>query len=89
MALDLSKLTDAVAKVADLAKSHGDAVALVAQHQAELSQAQHDIDSLVAQLMDAVSTPAEAHGIAAVAAALSPDPAVSIDAMVQAMKAPQ
>lgn len=91
MAVDFSKLTDAVAKVADLAKSHGDAVAMAAQHKAELAQVQVDLDNIAAQLLASVSTTAEEHGIAAVAAALAPDtttplPAVSLDAMVQAMK---
>lgn len=95
MAVDFTKLTDAVAKVTDLAKSHGDAVAMAAQHKAELAQVQVDLDTIAAQLIAAVSTTAEEHGIAAVAAALAPEqpvstattlPAVSLDAMVAAMK---
>ncbi|MGY3589352.1 hypothetical protein [Bradyrhizobium sp. USDA 4350] len=83
MSLDLSKLTDAVAKVADLAKAHADISALVASANAardaavaDLVQAQKDVDALVAQLLAAAKTPAETAGLTAVAAAiLAPSPA--------------
>jgi hypothetical protein len=70
MTLDLSKLTDAVAKVASLAAS----VATVAAERdaavQAVTKAQADVDALVAQLLSATSTPAEAAGIAAVSTAL-------------------
>jgi hypothetical protein len=78
MALDLSKLADAVAKVADLAKSHADTSALVTAANAErdalradIVQAQADVDGLTALLLAAATTPAEAAGLTAVADALS------------------
>jgi hypothetical protein len=70
MALDLSKLTDAVAKVAALAAS---VATVAAERDAAVQavvQAQTDVDALTAQLLAAASTPAEAAGIAAVSAAL-------------------
>lgn len=75
MPLDLSKLTDAVSKVASLAAS----VATVAAERdaavADLAQAQTDVDALTAQLLSAATTPAETAGIAAVSAALFVAPA--------------
>jgi hypothetical protein len=65
MALDLSKLTDAVTKVAGIAAANK---ALQDEHTA----AQADIDKLTAALLDATTSPAAAVGIAAVAAALAP-----------------
>ena len=78
MALDFSKLHDAIGKVADLAKSHADNSVLVAQHTAELNAAQSQVDALVEQLLAAVGTPAVKHGIAAVANALNVAPAPSV-----------
>jgi hypothetical protein len=87
MTLDLSKLTDAVAKVATLAAS----VATVAAERdaavAHLVQAQADVDALVAQLLSATSTPAEAAGITAVSEALFVAPALE-DAPVSPAVAP-
>lgn len=78
MSLDLSKLTDAIGKVADLAKSHASTSALVSTYNAAkvaaetaLAQAQKDVDTLVAQLLAAATTPAEATGLTAVASALT------------------
>jgi hypothetical protein len=75
--LDLSKLTDAVTKVAVLASS----VASVAAERDAAKwlicpavQAQADVDALTAQLVAAATTPAEAAGLTAVAAALAPVP---------------
>lgn len=77
MALDLSRLHDAIGKVADLAqdhaelqRAHGDVVVLAAQHKAELEQAQKDVDALVDQLVAAATAPAEKVGIQAVADAI-------------------
>jgi hypothetical protein len=70
--LDLSKLTDAVTKVASLAAS---VTSLAAEREAAVShmaQAQVDVDALTAQLLQATQGPAEAAGIAAVSAALAP-----------------
>lgn len=78
MSLDLSKLHDAIGKVADLAKSHADNSALVAQHKAELAQAQSDVDALVEQLLAAAGSPVEKAGIAAVAQALAVEPAPGV-----------
>jgi hypothetical protein len=84
MPLDLSKLTDAVAKVAALAQSHADVTSTVSAVSAardaaiaDLVQAQKDVDALTSQLLSAAQSPAEAAGIVAVAAALAPEaPAV-------------
>lgn len=77
MSLDLSKLTDAVAKVVALAASHADVSSQVATVAAErdaavaaVTQAQADVDALTAKLLDAAGSPAEAAGIAAVSEAL-------------------
>lgn len=86
MALDLSKLHDAIGKVADLAqdhaalqRAHGDTTVLLAQHKAELEQAQKDVDALVEQLVAAATSPAEQVGITAVAAAiLAPAPVAPV-----------
>lgn len=66
MALDLSKLSQAVTSVAGVAQAH-------ALLKAEMAQAQVDVDTLTASLLAAVTSPAEAVGIAAVAAALDPN----------------
>jgi hypothetical protein len=66
--LVLSKLSDAVSKVASVA-----AEALAAR--TAIAQAQSEIDALTASLIAAVGTPAEAAGIAAVADALFVAPA--------------
>lgn len=77
MSLDFSKLTDAVAKVAALAASHGDASAAISAATsardaalADLAQAQIDINAMADQLIAAAQTPAESAGLAAVASAL-------------------
>jgi hypothetical protein len=70
MPLDLSKLTDAVGKVAALATSHATVVAARDAALADLATAQADVDALVAQLVAAAATPAEAAGLTAVAEAL-------------------
>jgi hypothetical protein len=86
MTLDLSKLSDAVNKVAGLANQaakHKDAAdaanAAAAKHKAdhdallaEIKSAQAAVDTLTASLLAATTSPAEAVGIAAVAAALAP-----------------
>lgn len=71
MALDLSKLSDAVTKVAGIAAANA---TLMAEH----AQAQADIDQLTASLIAATTTPAGAVGIAAVAAALVPAPVAPV-----------
>jgi hypothetical protein len=84
MSLDLSKLTDAVTKVASLAQSHavvvashadtsGALAAAVADADAlrkEIADAQGGIDHLTETLLAACTSPAEAVGLTAVAAAL-------------------
>lgn len=77
MSLDFTKLTDAVAKVASLAASHADVSSQVVAANAardaalaDLAQAQIDIDDMAAKLIASATTPAEATGLAAVAAAL-------------------
>lgn len=71
MPLDLSKLSDAVTQVAGVAKR-------AARAENDIREAQASVDTLTAALLAAVSTPAEAVGIAAVAAALTPEtPAVA------------
>lgn len=65
MALDLSKLSDAVKSVAGLASENS-------LLKTEAAQAQHDVDALVASILAATTSPAEAVGVAAVAAALDP-----------------
>lgn len=79
MSLDLTRLHDAIGKVADLTqdhaelqRAHGDVVVLAAQHKAELEQAQKDVDDMVALLIDAATTPAERAGLTAVAAIIVP-----------------
>jgi hypothetical protein len=88
MTLDLSKLSDAVNKVAGLANQaakHKEAAdtaqATAATHKAahdaivaELQAAQTSVDALTASLLAATTSPAEAVGVAAVAAALAAAP---------------
>lgn len=84
--LDFSKLHDAIGKVADLAKSHAHVSTLLQDAKTEgqkllneaLSAAQKEVDTLVEQLIAAVGTPAEANGLAAVAAALNVPPAPGV-----------
>jgi hypothetical protein len=87
MALDFSKLHDAIGKVADLAKAHADNSAVVAQHKAEMADAQTQVDALVEQLLAAAGTPAEQHGIAAVASALGVSPAPGVTPVAPATPA--
>jgi hypothetical protein len=69
--IDLTKINDAVAKVADLAKSSVQAhIDRDAAYNA-VGAAQLAIDALADQLLSAATTPAEAAGIAAVADALT------------------
>jgi hypothetical protein len=75
MSLDLSKLSDAVGKVASLAQSHASVKAGYDALMKEHSDAQVSIDALTATLVAACTSPAEAVGVAAVAAALAPAPA--------------
>lgn len=73
MALDLSRLSEAVTKVAALAASVASVASVAAERDAAVAavvQAQADVDALTEQLLAAASTPAEAAGIAAVSAAL-------------------
>lgn len=80
MKLDLSKLSDAVAKVAGVAQAHA---SVSAQHSAlnddyaalvaDLHSSQDAVDHLTASLLAAIDSPAEAVGISAVAAAVHPD----------------
>ena len=63
MALDLSKLSEAVTAVAGIAQENS-------QLKAEQVQAQKDVDALTASLIAATTSPAGAVGIAAVSAAL-------------------
>jgi hypothetical protein len=93
--IDLTKLADAVAKVASLANAHAvlndihaDAKGALARAmadydalKAEVTGAQASIDHLVETLLAATTSPAEAVGIVAVAAALSA-PAVAPSAPV-------
>lgn len=69
--IDLTKLTDAVAKVADLAKTATDAKAAADAARADLVTAQAAVDDLADKLIAAAGTPAEALGLAAVAVALA------------------
>lgn len=82
MALDFTKLHDAIGKVADLAKSHASVSALYTtvknDGEALLADAQKQVDDLVEQLLAAVGSPAEAHGLAAVATALTVAPAPGV-----------
>lgn len=78
MSLDFSKLHDALAKVADLAKAHASVSALVADASAardaalaDLREAQDHIETIASQLLSAASTEAEKVGLTAVAGALS------------------
>lgn len=64
MPLDLTKLSNAVYLVAGIANRASSA-------EAALVAAQADVDALAASLIAAVDTPAEAVGLAAVAAALA------------------
>lgn len=66
MKLDLTKLTDAVSKVAGLASEN-------AQMRQDMAEAQATVDALAASLIAASTSPAGAVGIAAVSAALDPD----------------
>ncbi|MBW7970966.1 hypothetical protein [Bradyrhizobium sp. BR 10289] len=68
MSIDLSKLSEAVTKVASLASERD---AAIKASKAAIASAQADIDQLADQLLAAVSSPAEAVGIAAVAEALA------------------
>jgi hypothetical protein len=63
--LDLSKLSDAVTKVAGIAQANANLAA-------DIAQAQKDVDALTASLIAATSSPAGAVGLAAVSAALAP-----------------
>jgi septal ring factor EnvC (AmiA/AmiB activator) len=95
MALDLTKLQDAVSKVVSLASSHADVSSTVATISAardaaiaDLTQAQKDIDDMASRLIAAATTPAEAAGLAAVAQAVAPEAPVNpIDAALAAMAA--
>lgn len=64
--IDLTKLQDAVNKVAGLAAAHAQ---LADDHKAN----QEAVDTMTAALLAAVGTPAEAVGVTSVAAALHPD----------------
>ena len=66
MALDLSKLSEAVTAIAGIAQEN-------TQLKAEQVQAQKDVDALTASLIAASTSPAGAVGLTAVAAALTPD----------------
>lgn len=81
MKLDLSKLTDAVTKVAGIAAERD---ALVADAKAS----QEAVDTLTASLIAATTSPAGAVGLAAVASALAvPTGALSPDAVQAAIEA--
>lgn len=72
MPIDLSKLSEAVKGVAGLAADHA---AMKSRHDAmlaDITQAQKDVDALVAALKGAATSPAGAVGITAVAQALAP-----------------
>lgn len=79
MPLDLTKLTEAVKAVAGVAAQN----ARLKQDQAD---AQVAVDALTASLIAATTSPAEAVGLAAVAAELSADPIV---AAIRAMEEPK
>lgn len=66
MKLDLTKLTDAVSKVAGI-------VAENAQMRQDMQDAQASVDALAASLIAATTSPAGAVGLAAVSAALDPE----------------
>jgi hypothetical protein len=66
MPLDLSKLSDAVKAVAGVAAEN-------AALKADIAKAQGDVDALTVSLLAATTSPAEAVGVAAVAAALAPE----------------
>uniref|UniRef100_E6VL49 M protein type 3 n=1 Tax=Rhodopseudomonas palustris (strain DX-1) TaxID=652103 RepID=E6VL49_RHOPX len=66
MKLDLSKLTDAVSKVAGIAAEN-------AQMKQDMTEAQDAVDTLTASLIAATTSPAGAVGLAAVSAALDPE----------------
>jgi hypothetical protein len=87
MSLDLSKLQDAITRVASLAADRDAAKAAQAVAEASVASAQADIDALTAQLVAAVNSPAEAVGLIAVAAALVA-PAPVVDASVTPAVAP-
>ena len=75
MALDLSKLSEAVTAVAGIAQENS-------QLKAEHAQAQKDVDALTASLIAATTSPAGAVGIAAVSATLTPD---AVNAAISAL----
>lgn len=73
MKLDLTKLSDAVAKVAGIAQAHSALTIQVAELKADHKAAQDAIDTLAVSLIAAATSPAEAAGLAAVAAAVAPE----------------
>ena len=75
MALDLSKLSEAVTAIAGIAQENS-------QLKAEQAQAQTEVDALTASLIAASTSPAGAVGIAAVAAALDPE---AVNAAISAL----
>jgi hypothetical protein len=79
MPLDLSKLSDAVTKVAGIASEN-------AALKQDMTDAQTAVDTLTASLIAATTSPAGAVGIAAVAAALDPS---QVNAAIEAAKANQ
>jgi hypothetical protein len=91
MKLDLSKLSDAVNKVAGLAQAHAavskahadvsaERDALLEDHKAS----QDAVDALTVSLVAAATSPAEAVGLAAVAAELSaPAPDVVVQSAIE------
>jgi hypothetical protein len=97
--LDLTKLTDAVTKVAKLATDHAATKqayddASSERHAARverdaaleaIAKAQADIDALTSTLIAAAGSPAEATGIAAVADALFVAPAPTIAPVIPAI----
>jgi len=74
VALDLSKLSEAVTAVAGIAQENS-------QLKAEHAQAQKDVDALTASLIAATTSPAGAVGIAAVSAALAAPAALDPEAV--------
>ncbi|MBR1173907.1 hypothetical protein JQ617_08075 [Bradyrhizobium sp. KB893862 SZCCT0404] len=66
MPLDLTRLTDAVTKVAGIAAEN-------ASLKKDMNDAQTAVDALTASLIAATTSPAGAVGLAAVSAALDPD----------------
>jgi hypothetical protein len=74
VALDLSKLSEAVTTVAGIAQENS-------QLKAEHVQAQKDVDALTASLIAATTSPAGAVGIAAVSAALAAPAALDPEAV--------